>query len=83
MRTARAQPLTELRDKWLGRRQAARTQCTFGTTVNDQYFGMRGFPVLSQAIIVNSSGQAYRNAAIVANRDFRATRRRRRAVIAG
>ena len=84
MRAARVQPLAGLREKRLeGRRPAARTGYALGTTVTIILAKVRAFPALSQAIIVNGSGQAQCNPSIVGNRDFRATRQRRCALIAG
>ena len=75
MRAARVQPRAGLREKRLeGPRPAARTGYAFGTTVTAILAKVRAFPAWSQAIIVNCSGQAQCNAAIVGNRDFRATR---------
>jgi hypothetical protein len=79
MRAARVQPLAGLREKRLeGRRPAARTRYALGTTVTIISSKMRAFPAWSQAIIVNGSGQAQCNVAIVGNRDFHATRQRQR-----
>jgi hypothetical protein len=84
MRAARVQPLAGLREKCLeGRRPAARTGYALGTTVTIILTKLRAFPALSQAIIVNGSGQAQCNASFVGNRDFRATRQRRRVLIDG
>src|SRR5438105_12559713 len=75
-RAARVQPLAGLREKRLeGRRPAARTGYALGTTATIIYSKMRAFPAGSQAIIMNGSGQAQCNVAIVGNRDFRATRK--------
>ena len=84
MRAARVQPLAGLRDKCLeGPRPAARTSYALRTTATIILAQVQMFPAWSQAIIVNGSGQAQCNAAIVGNRDFRATRQTQRALIAG
>src|ERR1700732_2858228 len=84
MRAARVQPRAGLREKRLeGRRPPTRTGYALVTTVTIILAKVRAFPPLSQAIIVNGSGQAQCYASFVGNRDFGATRRRQRALIGG